>query len=276
MFFLAIDGGGTKTECAVGDRNGVLSRTIAGSCKIREAGHDAATANLRDCVGQALKRAHVRGDEIAASVAGIAGASDPAIVDWIQQTLGHLVGGKIAVVGDHLIAFEAAFPSPDPGVIVVAGTGSIAYGRNTRGKTARVGGHGPETSDEGSGRWIGKLALDSGLLVDGAEAAADPATLFPAVLKLAEVGNAEANDLLERAGQELAKLVGDVARELRFKSPRVRTAGGVLQNATAVQNGLREALAHHCPGAVLDLATVTPIAGALALARQLRTASVAH
>ncbi len=276
MYFLGIDGGGTKTECAVGDRKAVLGKASAGSCKIREVGHDAATANLRECVGQALRRADVRADEIAASVAGLAGASDPAVVDWLQQTLGCLVGGKIAACGDHLIAFESAFPAPEPGIIVIAGTGSIAYGRNAQGQTSRAGGHGPENSDEGSGRWIGKLALDSGLFVDPAEAAAEPATLFPAVLKLAEGDSAEANDLLERAGRELAQLVDNVARKLRFTTPRVRIAGGVLQNSRLVQNGLRAGLARHCPGAELDLALVSPVAGALGLARQLRDASVAH
>src|SRR5262249_12919015 len=162
-----------------------------------------------------------------ASAAGVAGASDPSVITWLNQTLGHLVGGKIVVNGDHVIAFEAAFPNGAPGILVIAGTGSIAYGRNTQGKTARSGGRGHENSDEGFGRWIGRTALDSGLMLEYADSAADPAALVPAVLKLAFSGHAEAQDLLVRAGNELAKLVGNVARDLHPESPTARIAGGV-------------------------------------------------
>ena len=57
-----------------------------------------------------------------------------------------------------MIALEAAFGS-GPGVIVIAGTGSIAYGRNREGQTARAGGWGFAISDEGSGHWIGRTAV---------------------------------------------------------------------------------------------------------------------
>jgi glucosamine kinase len=273
MYFLAIDGGGTKTECAIGDRRGFLSRVVAGSCKLREVGVDAATANLRHCVTQALRLAHVRGDEVASTAAGMAGLSDPAMLAWLKETLGNLVSGKIVVSGDHEVAFEAAFPDGAPGILVIAGTGSIAYGRNEGGRTARAGGYGPKRSDEGSGRWIGKLALDSGLLFDEADSAADPASLFPAVVKLADGGSAEARDLLDRAGHELAKLAQAVALELGLKAPTVRIAGGVLQNSRIVQDGLHNGLQHHCPGARLDLARVNPLDGALTIARGGRLAS---
>ena len=65
---------------------------------------------------------------------------------------------EIKVVGDMVIALEAAF-GDGPGVIVIAGTGSIAYGRNREGQTARAGGWGFAISDEGSGHWIGRTAV---------------------------------------------------------------------------------------------------------------------
>jgi glucosamine kinase len=276
MYFLGIDGGGTKTACAVGDRNGILSRATSGSCKISEVGQDAANANLRQCVTDALRFGHIRGDEIAAAAAGIAGASRPGAIDWMKEALGRLVSGRIVVTGDHIIAFDAAFPNDEPGILVISGTGSIAYGRNAPGATARAGGLGPQNSDEGSARWIGKLALESGLLVDSAEVAVDPATLFPAILKLASAGNVEAADLLRRAGHELAKLVAQVARELSFGAPPIRIAGSVLQNSATVQHGLRDALENHCPGARLDNSVIDAVNGALAFARRMHARSVAH
>jgi glucosamine kinase len=276
MLFLGIDGGGTKTDCAIGDHSRILGRATAGTCKIREVDPHTALSHLRQCVTNALRAADIGGDQIAASCVGIAGAAQPDVVAWVKHSLAQLVSGPVAVVGDHIITFEAAFPNGTPGILVISGTGSIAYGRNAHGNTARAGGHGPETSDEGSGRWIGKLALDSGLLVDAAEVAADPATRFPTVFKLANDGSAEAADLLNRAGHELAKLVEQVARNLDLDTLIVRISGSVLQNAEAVQAGLRQALKHHVPRAQLETAPVNALEGALALARQLRAGSVAN
>jgi N-acetylglucosamine kinase-like BadF-type ATPase len=276
MYVLGIDGGGTKTDCAVGTRTRILGRGTAGSCKLREVGPETALANLRTCVTDALRSAAIRGDQIAASSAAIAGASQPDVVDWVKRSLARFVSGRIEVVGDHVAAFTAAFPDDSPGILVISGTGSIAFGRNAHGKTARAGGHGPQNSDQGSGRWIGKLALDSGLLIDAAEVAADPASLFPAVLKLAADGNSEATDLLTRAGDELAKLAEQVARELALESPLVRIAGSVLQKSPAVQSVLHTALDHRCPGAHLDTTPIDVLEGALILARRIRAESVAN
>ncbi len=76
---------------------------------------------------------------------------------------GKIKTSEIKVVGDNVIALEAAFGS-GPGVIVIAGTGSIAYGRNRDGQTARAGGWGFAISDEGSGHWIGRAAVAAALV----------------------------------------------------------------------------------------------------------------
>jgi N-acetylglucosamine kinase-like BadF-type ATPase len=69
-----------------------------------------------------------------------------------------VIPGEIEVVGDMQIALAAAF-GPGPGVIVIAGTGSIAYGRDAAGRAARAGGWGFAISDEGSAHWIGRSAV---------------------------------------------------------------------------------------------------------------------
>ena len=76
----------------------------------------------------------------------------------VRRLVSEFVSGEVAVVGDMVIAMEAAFGG-GPGVIVIAGTGSIAYGRNSAGQTARAGGWGFAISDEGSGHWIGRSAV---------------------------------------------------------------------------------------------------------------------
>ena len=70
----------------------------------------------------------------------------------------HRLQGDVLVVNDALVALEAGAPD-EPGVVVIAGTGSIAYGRNERNQAARAGGWGYMLGDEGSGYWIGRAAL---------------------------------------------------------------------------------------------------------------------
>ena len=85
-----------------------------------------------------------------AVVIGIAGASVPPVKDTVAAMVADLVPCEIEVVGDMVIAMESAFAGL-PGVVVISGTGSVAFGRNHLGDAARAGGWGPAISDEGSG-----------------------------------------------------------------------------------------------------------------------------
>jgi N-acetylglucosamine kinase-like BadF-type ATPase len=84
--------------------------------------------------------------------------------------------GQIEVVTDLETTLEAAF-GDGPGVITIAGTGSIAYGRDAAGQTARAGGWGLAISDEGSGQWIGRAAVSA--VLGAKDAGEDPALLKP-------------------------------------------------------------------------------------------------
>jgi glucosamine kinase len=78
----------------------------------------------------------------------------------VGKIVAEIIPGEIQVVGDMEIALAAAFGG-GPGVIVIAGTGSIAYGRDAKGRTARAGGWGFAVSDEGSAYWIGRAAVSA-------------------------------------------------------------------------------------------------------------------
>ena len=106
--------------------------------------------------------------EISRVCVGLAGAARPEISELVRGMVSETLSGEIKpaeikIVGDMVIALEAAFGS-GPGVIVIAGTGSIAYGRNSKGQTARAGGWGFAISDEGSGHWIGRTAVAAALV----------------------------------------------------------------------------------------------------------------
>ena len=296
-YFLGIDGGGSKTTCLLGDERTVLATaTAAGSNPIR-VGEERSRQALQAAVNEACAAANVQPSQIARTCIGMAGAARPQIEKQVRAVLAKLVGGEIEVVGDMAIALEAAFRG-GPGVIVVAGTGSIAYGRNGHGETARAGGWGFAISDEGSGHWIGRAAVSAAMrahdlgentvlitsimntwhlgsrddVVRAANAIPPPnfAELLPQVLAAAVSGDSRANEILTQAATELAQLARIVADRLwpgRQAFP-VAFAGGVFQNSLLVRQVFSNSLRSLHPQAEIESKMVEPAQGALWLARK--------
>lgn len=296
--FLGIDGGGSKTSCLVGDENYLLgSGTSAGSNLIR-VGEALARESLAAAIRQACAVAGVAPDRIQRTCVGLAGAARPEISDHVRRLVAESVGGEIEVVGDMVIALRAAF-AKGPGVIVIAGTGSIAHGRNAKGQSARAGGWGYAISDEGSGDWIGRTAITAALraydeeqngnppllssimkhwkvesrdqLILAANAAARPdfAALFPAVLATAESGEPVARGVLARAGGELAALAKVVFHRVfpDASSVPVAMSGGVFRNSAVVRQTFYNSLRSEYPDVCVNANVVEPVRGALDLAR---------
>src|SRR5215831_14296027 len=234
--YLGIDAGGTKTDCAVSNGAELLGQATGASCKLARVGKERGRENLQAVIRQATDAAHVDPRTIQHVCIGMAGASLAEAVHWAQQTIRELIpDSTIYVAGDHVIAHRAAFGT-SPGVLVISGTGSIAFGRNQSGETARAGGWGPNVSDEGSAFWVGREAVTAALHVYdfGGENtllpliakawstapeevvrlanAAEPrfAELAVAVTEAAEKGDPAARDITSRAGKALARLGGAV------------------------------------------------------------------
>jgi len=266
-YYLGIDGGGTKTRCVLGDETMVLATAMSGGSNIVRLGETHAREALHTGVRQVCATANISPAQIAAICIGAAGADRPAIaakirtilVELISEIAPEMVLTKIEVVGDMTIALEAAFGA-GPGAIVIAGTGSIAYGRDANGRTARAGGWGFAISDEGSGHWIGRRAIsailsahDQGLetaltsmilqawklntideLVQQANStpAPDFPRLFPIVLRAADEGDSIARDLLNDAGANLASLAAIVIGRLAPNTPADMLPVAMLPVAT--------------------------------------------
>src|SRR5512146_1131767 len=296
-YFLGIDGGGSKTACLLGDESGLLaSATAAGSNPIR-VGEERSRQALHVAIREACAAAKLQPSQITRTCIGLAGAARPLVEAQVRAILAELVGGEIQVAGDMVIALEAAFRGA-PGLIVIAGTGSIAYGRNERGETARAGGWGFAISDEGSGHWIGRAAVAQAMrahdlgetsvlisnimntwhlgsrhdVVRAANATPSPdfAELFPQVLAAAATGDSRANEILTHAATELAQLARIVADRLWHGRQRftVAIAGGVFQNAALVRQIFSNSLRSLHPQAEIDAKVVEPAQGALWLARK--------
>ncbi len=170
-YYLGIDGGGTKTTCAVGDAASLLATATSGPSNIVRVGEARARESLHQAVRQACSAAGIAPQQIARVCIGAAGAGRAEVSGLIRNILAEILPGTIpgqigsryiSVIGDEQIALAAAFGA-GPGVIVIAGTGSIAYGRDSQGNAARAGGWGFAVSDEGSAHWIGRAAVTAAL-----------------------------------------------------------------------------------------------------------------
>lgn len=294
--YLGIDAGGTKTDCAVSNGAELLGQASGESCKLSRVGRVKARENLQSVVQRACEAARVLVRDVQHVCIGMAGASLPEAVIWAQDTLREIIpDGTIYVAGDHVIAHRAAFGTSH-GVLVISGTGSIAFGRNQKGETARAGGWGPSISDEGSAFWVGREAVAAalhqydrgstdGLLATIAKSwkiapeevvrvanASEPrfAELAGPIVAEAERGDPLARNIAERAGKSLAQLAGAVIVRLWPDGGvvPVALAGGVLQNSSIVRQAFRDTMKAEQPDAAVSFAYVRPVLGALEIAAQ--------
>jgi glucosamine kinase len=307
-FFLGIDGGGTKTRCVLADETTVIAQSMTGGCSVIRHGEQQAREALHNAIGQVCAAAKMSPDRISGICIGVTGAARPEIAGKIRSILAELVperaATKIEVVGDNVIALEAAF-GPGPGVIAIAGTGSIVYGRDAIGKTVRAGGWGFAVSDEGSGYWIGRRAISAILgardrncatalesmvlhawrltgideLVQQANSTPPPdfPRLFPVVLSAAEKGDDTARNLLSEAGAELASLAAIVVRRIASGAPSatlpddilpIATTGSVFRQSPDVRQVFYNTLRASFPGIDVRQDLADPVEGALARARR--------
>jgi len=159
-YWLGFDGGGTKTDCVILNARGeIVGEGHGGPANAMRAGYDVALHSIGKAATEALKAARLQPGDVAGVCAGLAGAGQRSVVRRVTVFLMHEFPRAVAQVTTDLeIALEAGVGS-GPGVVLIAGTGSAAYGRNTAGETARAGGYGQWIGDEGSAFEIGRRAV---------------------------------------------------------------------------------------------------------------------
>src|SRR5215467_4466727 len=288
--YLGIDAGGTKTESAVSNGAELLGQAMAATAKIARVGEEQARQNLQQSIVRVCEAAKVSPQAIDRVCIGISGASIAGVRAWAERVIHELVPGEVRVSGDQLIAHRAAFGTM-PGVLVSAGTGSFAYGRNEKGDIARAGGWGPAISDEGSAYWIGREALavalrlhdrgsNNGLLstisnllgagspeelirIANSDSAARFSEIAGTLAAMAEKGDTTARAIAVRAGKELAALASVVIPRLWPPEAivRVAMAGGVLQGSNLIRRAFQDAIQKDYPKAALSFAYVRPVLG---------------
>ncbi len=243
MPVLGIDVGGTKTVCVLADDNAcVLAQGREEGANLQGAGELALEKVLHSVMENTLDGTGIVPSTICLGIAGVDRASDEAVVRSIMNRIGYKA--RILVVNDALIALQAGIGDA-PGIVVVSGTGSIAYGRNADGEASRAGGWGYVLGDEGSGYWIGRLALRA--VVRHADGRGRVTTLTPRLLnhfnvqKAAELINKVYHEELSpRAIASLAKYVQHARDEGDMIATGIlnRAADELMTAATAVMTRL--------------------------------------
>jgi N-acetylglucosamine kinase-like BadF-type ATPase len=300
VWLLGVDGGGSHTACWVADESGrVRGRGEAGPCNLGSVGPEAAEANLGAAARAAMAQAGVRPADVAASCFGLAGFDRPgdrAALQAMALRLG--LTGSLRIENDAVIAWAGGCRAR-PGAVVLAGTGSIAYGRTGDGRSARAGGWGPLFGDEGSGFTLGRRAVTAALqgadgrgpatalaallcrgldipTIEDAVSAirwhdADPArvaALAPLVLRAAAGGDAVALDILTQAADGLAEMAVAVLARLGLHpaAALVVAGGSLLGEDTPLRRRLDAALRRRGVAGGARAPLLAPVAGALLLA----------
>jgi N-acetylglucosamine kinase-like BadF-type ATPase len=322
-YYLGIDGGGTRTTAWVSDARGnVLARCEAGPCNPLKVGFEAAQRELLRAARAALSQARsaaalresapprargkrgavpggrYRGLDLDAVCAGVAGVdrrqAHRRFFAWLR---GAIPARHHLLTVDAAIALRAAVGTA-PGIIVISGTGSIAYGQDERGNIRRAGGWGIPFDDLGSGYDLGRRAVVSALqdfdgrgqptcltrhlcLALGLKKIIEVvplhlsqhqiAALFPLVLEAARKKDKVARSLCYQAGIDLANLARAAIQRFGWqrRAPMVVCAGGVLRSSPLIRRAFSRHVRALAPRAAIRLLRREPVEGALDFARDL-------
>jgi N-acetylmuramic acid 6-phosphate etherase len=303
---IGVDGGGTKTMAwlalrEAGDPARVLGRGLAGPGNPRAAGFEVAQANMEAAIDAAFASANLPRTTILAACFGLAGAGRSAEQDRIANwAVERGIARHVKVTGDAEPILAAASPD-NVGIALICGTGSMAWGRNREGATARAGGWGYLLGDEGSAYAIARAGLQAA--VRAADGRSEPTALLDVMQR--ELDAATPQQLVERvyapettrerlaslakavfeaarkdavalaivhaAGKELALHIVVLCRGLGFGSGSypLAFAGGVILEQSSLREKVLASLARD-EFAPSEVVLVTePARGAVALARQL-------
>ena len=220
-YFLGVDGGQSGTAAVIGDAQGkILGWGTSGPCDHVAAPEARAKflRVMRECVGHAAAQARLAEWRFRSACFGLSGGPDDkaSLVREVVQA------DRMLVTHDAAIALAGATGGA-PGVVVISGTGSIAFGENARGETARSGGWGFVFGDEGSAFDIARQALRA--IMREYEGWGARTALTPALLEA--TGCADANEMLHRfytpewprsRVAKLAQMVDSIARESAIRS----------------------------------------------------------
>lgn len=298
MHVLGIDAGGTKTVAFLADADGrIVGEGRAGGANLQAHGELEVEKVIHGVIDLALGRRPVVPAAVCLGLAGVDREGEGPIIREIMRRLGFR--SHTLIVNDALIALVAGIGVTSPGVVLISGTGSIAYGVSSRGVAARAGGWGSSLGDEGSGYWIGRRALAAVVrdvdgrgprtqltplvlahfalarpeqlvaeIYDNARGPGAIASLGATVERARAEGDLVAAEILREAASELALAASSVVSRLNMRGDQFPTllAGGMLRNVPWLAAEVTRHLGEVAPRSVVAPLTVAPAMGAVWLA----------
>lgn len=297
MHVLGIDAGGTKTTAFLADSDGrIIADGRAGGANLQTEGELQVEKVLHDVIAQVTRGRNITPAAVCLGMAGVDREADGRTIREIMLRLGYR--SNTLIVNDALIALVAG-AGASPGLVVISGTGSIAFGVSHRGLAARAGGWGPTLGDEGSGYWIGRRALEAvtrdadgrgprteltQLVLDHfqlprpqslvSEIYHQPqgrraiAALAPLVDGARADGDLVATEIMIEAADELARAAASVISRLEMRGEQfpILLSGGMLKGSEWLAAEVERRMAEVAPRSEVRLLTHEPALGAVRLA----------
>jgi N-acetylglucosamine kinase-like BadF-type ATPase len=298
--FLGVDGGGTKTLVVLLDeKTNVISEGLAGASNPMRVGIETAVANISEATNKACDKIGRNPIEIVSAACGLAGVRRTDLRLRVRERIRQKLGIKlIEVITDAEIALYGA-TKDEAGLVVIAGTGSIALGKNEKGEKALAGGWGPLAGDEGSGAGIARRALQAiAKASDGRGAqtnlsrkamqyfrAGKPEDILVAiyapqidnskiagfakfVVEAATEGDTIAQEILSEAGQELGMAANAVIVRLKLerKNFSIAKIGSIFRAGELITEPFLETVHKTAPNAYLIEPLLPPAVAAAQMA----------
>ena len=297
-----VDGGGSKTYAVIVDADDrIMGEGTSGPSNPLRVGVARAAAAVREAIDKACEAAEVRREDILAAEVGLAGARRTELRERVRESLAKLGIADVEVVSDAEIALYGATEG-QPGVVVIAGTGSVCCGINARGKRNCAGGWGPVAGDEGGGAWIARRALRA--IAHASDGRGPKTSLMSAacayfhvttpedlataiyaptmtnerlagfgkqVIEAAKAKDAVAREIMTEAGSELGLAVTAVVRNLKLETERFQVAfvGGVFAAGRDLVLGpMCERILKIAPLAFVAAPRIPPALAAARMARE--------
>jgi len=258
---VGLDGGGTKTRCVFADESGnSILEITGGPSNFLSIGNDKAASNILSVIKSGLNKLDSSIENVSIILAGVSGAGRKFHADELKDALIKKLPESLEnvyVESDARVALEGALAG-EPGAVLIAGTGSVIFGKDKSGKIHRVGGFGRIIGDEGSGYSIGvkTLKLISGM-IDGRNKKDDLLERFNTIfhindendlislvhnpgfdiasiamftIKNADEGSEGAKRILDRESDELIKHITTVRDKVGLKPLKLVLIGSLIEN----------------------------------------------
>ncbi len=302
-YYIGLDGGGTKTRCVIADENlNELYNCAGGPSTFLLQGVDKVAETVFNLINECVEMAGIKFSDVASVVLGTTGAGRRSDAERMEEGFSNYLKTKnltiknFHVESDARIALEGAF-SGGAGSILIAGTGSIMFGKDKDGEIHRVGGFGRFIGDEGSGYTLGRKGLvavaknmdgrgastllteylaaehnikeSSELIIEIYKNNFDIASVAPLVIKAAEHKDEICAAIIEEEAENLLLHIRAMRKKLGNSGMKVCFVGGTITTTNYYSKLFRDKINKYLPEVIIKEEDYAPVMGAVVMAKEM-------